>query len=493
MAELQSIEANGLGLCNQLFAFISQNAESLEAGEAEMEILHRVRAIGQQAMAFYFKNKGTGDVGEFLEDDDGTMYYRETRDYPRTYFSLFGKVKMRRVGYRHRGQPALFPLDAQANLPAKQYSYPLRELVADFSLGNPFREGMKLVKKWLGQPVWDHSAEIICRESSQDYDAFYKDRPPPSPAPEGDILVASFDGKGVPMIKKEAAKIKPKLKKGEKRQKKKEAIIGVCYTVEPKIRTAEEIAKRLIYEKPAEEQTEDRKRKESDPVARDIRRVASIVKPKQEVFETIRAEVEARDPEKDHVLAVLVDGDPALERRAKKTFKSWPGFFLVLDIIHVLSYLWSAAHAFHGEGSTEAQSFTYERLVQILKGRVGYVIGGLKSMKTKRKLKGGQADAVEECIRYFKNHRRMMKYDKYLDWGLPIATGVVESACNSIVKNRMEGCGMRWSIEGAESMLRLRSVYLSQDWEAYWKDQVGRKREELHGRVLRIMPQEMSA
>ena len=64
-------------------------------------------------MAFYFKNKGTGDVGEFLEYDDVTVYYCESWDYPQTYFSLFGKVKLRRVGYCHRGQPALFPLDAQ--------------------------------------------------------------------------------------------------------------------------------------------------------------------------------------------------------------------------------------------------------------------------------------------------------------------------------------------------------------------------------------------
>jgi hypothetical protein len=82
----------------------------------------------------------------------------------------------------------------------------------------------------------------------------------------------------------------------------------------------------------------------------------------------------------------------------------------------------------------------------------------------------------------------MMAYDEYLDWGLPIATGMVESACKSVVKNRMEGCGMRWSLEGAEAMLRLRSVYLSEDWPAYWRYHVGAERNLLHGRVLRMIP-----
>lgn len=56
-----------------------------------------------------------------------------------------------------------------------------------------------------------------------------------------------------------------------------------------------------------------------------------------------------------------------------------------------------------------------------------------------------------------------MKYDQYLVNGYPIATGVVESACKLLV----EGCGMRWSIKGAEAMLLLRSIDKSSDWDDY--------------------------
>ena len=58
-----------------------------------------------------------------------------------------------------------------------------------------------------------------------------------------------------------------------------------------------------------------------------------------------------------------------------------------------------------------------------------------------------------------------MKYDEYLKAGYPIGTGVVESSCGHTVKKRMEGSGRRWSIEGAESTLLLRSVYTSGDWD----------------------------
>jgi len=65
-----------------------------------------------------------------------------------------------------------------------------------------------------------------------------------------------------------------------------------------------------------------------------------------------------------------------------------------------------------------------------------------------------------------------MKYDEYLAKGYPIATGVVESACGHLVKNRMEIAGAKWGIEGAEAILKLRSVVKSADWDSYWKFRV---------------------
>ena len=58
------------------------------------------------------------------------------------------------------------------------------------------------------------------------------------------------------------------------------------------------------------------------------------------------------------------------------------------------------------------------------------------------------------------------KFEQHLSY--PIGSGVVESACSHVVKNRMEVPGARWSVSGAEAILRLRSVVKSQDWDAYW-------------------------
>mgnify|MGYP000508907465 CR=1 FL=1 len=52
--------------------------------------------------------------------------------------------------------------------------------------------------------------------------------------------------------------------------------------------------------------------------------------------------------------------------------------------------------------------------------------------------------------------------------GLPIATGVVEGACRHLVKDRMDVTGARWSLNGAEALLRMRSLKASNDLDAYW-------------------------
>jgi hypothetical protein len=70
-----------------------------------------------------------------------------------------------------------------------------------------------------------------------------------------------------------------------------------------------------------------------------------------------------------------------------------------------------------------------------------------------------------------------MKYDEYLAKGYPIGSGVVESACGHLVRDRMEISGARWGIRGAESILKLRSVVKSRDWDEYWKFHIANARE----------------
>ena len=139
----------------------------------------------------------------------------------------------------------------------------------------------------------------------------------------------------------------------------------------------------------------------------------------------------------------------------------------LLDIYHALERLWDAAYCFFPEGSAEAKAFVTERLERILEGKIGHVIGGLKQMNTKGHLSQRRREQLSKVIVYLENNRQFMKYDQYLAQGYPIGSGVVEGACRHLVKDRMEGTGMRWRVVGAQSMLDLRAVFLNDDWDVF--------------------------
>ena len=94
------------------------------------------------------------------------------------------------------------------------------------------------------------------------------------------------------------------------------------------------------------------------------------------------------------------------------------------------------------------------------------VVRGLRRLGTTRKLIGKQAKALDRICGYFEKYADYMRYDEYLRRGYPIASGVIEGACRHLVKDRMERSGMRWTLEGARSMLHLRAAFQGDHWRA---------------------------
>ena len=75
---------------------------------------------------------------------------------------------------------------------------------------------------------------------------------------------------------------------------------------------------------------------------------------------------------------------------------------------------------------------------------------------------------MDTAAGYLLNHTSYMQYHRYLEAGLPIGTGVIEGACRHLIVDRMDGVA-RWSLKGAESVLKLRALRSSGDLEPYWK------------------------
>jgi hypothetical protein len=257
------------------------------------------------------------------------------------------------------------PLDGQANLPERCYSYLLQEWMNLLSIRETFGESHVSLERLLDVDISPSRFEVVNRESSVNYNEFYKEKEIPGVESEGDVEVVGFDGKGVPVIKKEASKLKSRQGKGEKRQKKKEAMVGVSYTVDKKIRRPEDVASNLVYPEESRKKRVEKSEKSVSVRGCNIRRMASLERTKKEVVNEIISDAKRRNPDGKRPLVVLMDGALHLWSLLALVLKGME-YTGILDIIHVVEYLWKAVHALYGEKGSGNRQRVYDHPIRCL-------------------------------------------------------------------------------------------------------------------------------
>jgi len=464
-----------------LLAFVqSEAALGMEHGAIESQVRARGDELLRQVLQAHLARRLAGERREHALGADG-IERRHHRTTSRQLVSVFGPVEVRREGVGTRGADGLYPADAELNLPADAYSHGLRRAVAVECSKASFEETVEAVPL-----VPKRQAENLARKASQDFDAFYVQRKVASALEPDDLVVLTTDGKGVVMrtedlreaTRKAATtgtrKLRSRLTKGEKPNRKRMATVASVYAVSPHPRSPEDIVS----------QTKSESTRLCRPKPKDKRVWASVAAEPESVIDEAFHEANRRDPRRTHAWVVLVDGalhqlDLILRTMARHHVTAT----LVIDLVHVTESLWRAAYCFHAEGTKAAESWVGERLLAILNGRSSHVAAGIRRAATLRGLAPDDRKAADTCANYLLKYRDYLHYDRYLAWGMPIATGVIEGACRHLVKDRMDVTGARWSLAGAEAVLRLRSLRASDDFDAYWQFHVARERERNHLRL----------
>lgn len=468
-----------------LEAFVRQAAEEgTAAHEVELGVWEQVLRMGREVMGQFFRMQGDGNVGDSIEMPDGQVWQRLDEPHRRSYQSIFGPFELERVVYGTReGQRIEFvPLDARLELPESEFSYVLQDWAQSLDVDHAFARTAQTLQKIFGLSVSVDSLERMNRQMAESVEEFRTSLEKPALEQEGEILVVTADGKGIPMRRpSDQRPAGARRKKGEKANKKQMATIGCVYTVDTKIRTAEEVVEALFRERPPEEERTVR-----EPVAQQKRVWSSLsyqegdtrVEAEAVVFAWMAGEVVSRR-RPGQVLACVMDGQRSLWG-ARQKYLPGEEVVEVLDLLHVTSRLWDAAYLFHPEGSDQAADFVRDRILRILRGEAGYVIGGLRQMGSKHQLPASKRKKLSAICNYLKRNQRRMRYDVYLAQGLPIASGVIEGACRYVIKDRMERAGMRWTVAGAQAMLDLRSTYVNDQWEAFQAHRICRERHRLY-------------
>jgi hypothetical protein len=503
---LTPMAADAYEAAHEHFGHLIDHLRSPEAHQmihSDMEAWLEVegRELLRRLLQAHLDERSPGTVAEPVMGADGRAHTHQ-RTQTRRLMTIFGEVEVTRTGYGGHGIQSVHPLDAALNLPPERASHGVRHRVAVEAAKHAFDDVVATVATTTGAHVPKRQAEQLVGRAAQDFEAFYDARrcaTPHEAEHTSSVLVISVDGKGVPMRKadlragtRQAAEAQPttrchRRKPGERAHTKRMATVAAVYTITPWVRTPADIVREL---QPAHAVTPSRPRPEAKRVW------ASLAQPPAEVIDQAFEEANRRDPQHTKQWVALVDGNPT-QLRLLYAAAAVAGVTLhiVLDLIHVLQYLWKAAWALHPPGAPDAETWVTTRLEQLLCGRSRHVATALRRMATARHLTDTHRAPVDQCVNYLRKYADFLQYDAYLAAGFPIATGVIEGACRHLVKDRMELTGARWTLGGAEAVLRLRSLWVSGDFEAYWRFHLEQEHKRHHtthyadGKVPRQQPQ----
>ena len=76
---------------------------------------------------------------------------------------------------------------------------------------------------------------------------------------------------------------------------------------------------------------------------------------------------------------------------------------------------------------------------------------------------------IAKELRYFRNNRHRIRYAQMKAQNLPIGSGVVEAACQTLATQRLKRSGMRWRHAGGQAILTLRALAQSDRFDRAWQ------------------------
>ena len=486
-------------------------SEAMTTGHGDLEARLSVEGREEQRLLFQGhleeraarERRRTGVTGS-----DGVARPRVEKDHQRPLTSVFGSVTVTRKAYRAApGPPAggstpdattgdatpdptvdprvdavvgeakggfnLYPADAVLNLPVGRHSAGLARLVAVEAARGSFDEVVAAIERATGVGLGKRQVEGLARAAAVDVDAFYTARRPTECGPDR-VLGLQADGKGVVMrpdglreataraaAKAGKGKLATRLSPGEKHGRKRMAEVVAVYDVDPVPRSINDII-------PGSRRRRCPGRKQG-PVATGKWLNASVTDDIPAVIKAMVDQAERRDPTHARTWVALVDGNrQQIDAIAAEANARHVTVTIIVDFIHVLEYVWKAAWTFFCPGDPDAETWVAEHARTILAGRAVDAAAAITHQADAGRFTGTERKGADEAVGYLTAKRAYLDYATALQKGWPIATGVIEGACRYLIKDRMDITGARWSLPGAEAILKLRALIANGDFDTYW-------------------------
>jgi hypothetical protein len=459
-----------------LAAWAADEARSCDLGEREQVIADDGRELQRRLLQAAFDlDAAREERAAGVTSAAGISHGTAERGRGRGITSVSGPVRVVRMAYRNRREPDLYPADARWILPDDPYSLGMRALAAFRLAGGGFGQAQEVIAARTGVTAGRAQLTGLAEDLAAWTEDFYEQRSRDAEEdgqPASDVIMMQADGKGIamrPEHRKNAGK-SDAARPGIKKMAEIVAVAGFT----PAAREPEDIAA------PAA-----RRKAHPGPKARDKRVSASVTDSIEAMISAAYDEAGRRDPQRTRQRVFLVDGNKqqitAITAQAGERGLKVP---VLIDCIHVSGCLGKAAAALHPGDPKAAGQWADGQLLRVLHGRAKAAAATLASVAAKARAdprkRGHDLTDVDKAVTCLTNNHQHMKYDKALEKGWPIATGLIEGACRHVIEDRFGITGARWSPDGAETILKIRAIVVNGDLADYMRYYKLRYQQEHH-------------
>jgi hypothetical protein len=425
----------------------------------EQKLQLRLREMGRQILQHTYNCLEPDDVTALPKHVrfEGTAYTRLARKTPQQAWTLFGQIRLRRVGYRSTSkgeQPTLFPLVHSLGLfhgasPALA-SHAGRLFAAAGMTQSQIRERLRQDHGvgWGVKKLRQFTAELSKRLTPQRHDC--------QVARLLELLTQA---------KASSGKNEPTLAVGRDGiclgiRAKKKSVFFVATTATLSVYDGDGERLGTVYLAYAPQPGQVRMSKELTRLVRGVLAVWQGEMPRLCYL------TDAGKSETSYYKQVLVVmRHPVTHKRLK--------WLRVVDYYHVSQRVWTMAECLFGEGRQGASWAVKMLKWLLLPGGVNRVLHSAVAHGWRLRLKGKSKSQFDKAYNYLRKRTKYLRYAQYRAQGMPIGSGVTEAACKTVYTQRLKLSGMRWNGEatpskdgvGAQTVLDLRVLLLSGVWD----------------------------
>lgn len=164
---------------------------------------------------------------------------------------------------------------------------------------------------------------------------------------------------------------------------------------------------------------------------------------------------------------VVGDGAPWIWNLAAEHF---PGAVQIVDLYHAKEHVWEVARAVFGQ-ATAGAAWAAPACSLLEQGQIASLITAIQALPPIAPEPGQARSIPERAVDYFTTNAERMRYPTFRAQGMHIGSGIAEAACKTIVSTRAKRCGMRWTPEGIDALLPLRTCVLNHTYDAFWEQE----------------------